>query len=395
MRKTRRYLWGPLAVGTAAILAVAVALSAQEQDEVALRQAMEVETVKGDLRAAIELYRPLAESGDRSVAARALVRMAESYGKLGDGQARLLYERIVRDYADQAGPLAAARTRLGVTSGEAARGDRAVWTGRKVDLFGRVSSDGRFISFTDWGGFGDLALHDLRTNTDRLLTGNTGGDDWSEALYSAFSPDGQHVAYGLLSSKKREIRIVPVSGAGAQRPRTLLTFRADEVRSLGVRDWAPDGKTLAIGTGRSDGTSQIILATISDGAMRVLKSTGWRGAGPMFFSRDSRYLAFDLPANDEDNAQRDVFILAVDGSRETKVVADAADDLVAGWSPDGRHLLFSSTRTGAASLWALPVSEGHPAGQPQLVKTDIGSTYPSASHTAGRCTSGSSSLTVT
>jgi hypothetical protein len=128
MRKTRRYLWGPLAVGTAAILAVAVALSAQEQDEVALRQAMEVETVKGDLRAAIELYRPLAESGDRSVAARALVRMAESYGKLGDGQARLLYERIVRDYAEP-----------GRTAGRGAHQARSderrggAWRPRRVD----------------------------------------------------------------------------------------------------------------------------------------------------------------------------------------------------------------------------------------------------------------------
>jgi len=190
------------------------------------------------------------------------------------------------------------------------------------------------------------------------------------------SPDGRHVAYGWWRQDSREIRIVPASGPGTERPRTLLTFRADEVRFLGVRDWAPDGRTLAIGIGRPDGTSQIILATVSEGSMRVLKSTGWRGAGPMFFSRDSRYLAFDLPASDENDAQRDVFILAVDGSREVKVVADAADDRVAGWTPDGRHLLFSSTRTGAGSLWALPVSDGRPLGQPQLVKTDIGSTYP-------------------
>src|SRR5262249_22826660 len=71
--------------------------------------------------------------------------------------------------------------------------------------------------------------------------------------------------------------------------------------------------------------------------------------------------------------QRDVFILAVDGSREIRVVSNAADDRAAGWSPDGRYLLFTSTRTGARSLWGLPVSDGNPTGAPELLKTEIGS----------------------
>jgi Tol biopolymer transport system component len=67
-----------------------------------------------------------------------------------------------------------------------------------------------------------------------------------------------------------------------------------------------------------------------------------------------------------------VFVIAVDGSRETRVVSDLADDRVAGWSPDGRHLLFTSTRTGSRSLWAVPVTDGRAQAQPDLVKTDVG-----------------------
>jgi len=170
MQKARTFLWAFLVMALAMMLVVGATPSAQVSPEVALRQAMEVETVKGDLRAAIELYRPLADGDDRAIAARALVRMAESYDKLGDGRARAAYERVVREYADQTGPAAIARAKLGASSGEtASRGDRAVWTGPKVDLFGRVSPDGRFITFTDWSGLADLALHDLQTNTDRLL----------------------------------------------------------------------------------------------------------------------------------------------------------------------------------------------------------------------------------
>jgi len=262
------------------------------------------------------------------------------------------------------------------SDGSSTRGDRAVWTGPKVDLFGHVSPDGRFISFTDWSGFNNLSIHDVASNTDRALTGNKGwfreDPNWGQAQWSSVSPDSKYVAYHWLNERLNEIRIVPTARAD-RKPRTVLKFGAEAAG--GVRDWSPDGRLLAIGLEGKDETMKIAVATVADGSIRVLKTTpAWNGADAMFFSRDSRYLAFDLPASDDDDVQqRDVFILAVDGSREVRAVAHGADDRAAGWSPDGKYLLFSSTRTGPRSLWALPVSDGRPQGQPTLVKTDIGS----------------------
>ena len=71
----------------------------------------------------------------------------------------------------------------------------------------------------------------------------------------------------------------------------------------------------------------------------------------MFFSPDGRDLAYDLPASDTSH-QRDVFVLAVDASREIPVVVHSSNDVVMGWSPDGRQLLFASDRrSGAMGLW--------------------------------------------
>ena len=42
----------------------------------------------------------------------------------------------------------------GSNGGRSVRGDRAVWTGPDVDMFGRVSPDGTFITYVDWGGAG-------------------------------------------------------------------------------------------------------------------------------------------------------------------------------------------------------------------------------------------------
>jgi tetratricopeptide (TPR) repeat protein len=75
--------------------------------------AKKVESVDGDLKGAIERYKTLAQNNDRAVAARALVRLAECYRKLGEADARAVYERVVREFADQVESAAAARARLG------------------------------------------------------------------------------------------------------------------------------------------------------------------------------------------------------------------------------------------------------------------------------------------
>src|SRR5438093_13282798 len=114
--------------------------SAPVKDEVALRAAMEKETVQGDLKGAIEQYKKIAQSKDRSIAARAIVRMAECYQKLGDAEAQKLYERVLREYVDQKEPVALARARLGRAGTVAStEGDRAVWNGQRVYPYGRVS----------------------------------------------------------------------------------------------------------------------------------------------------------------------------------------------------------------------------------------------------------------
>jgi Tol biopolymer transport system component len=91
----------------------------------------------------------------------------------------------------------------------------------------------------------------------------------------------------------------------------------------------------------------------------------------MFFSPDSAYLAYDLPSSDTTKL-RDIFVMAVDGSREIPAVVDPNQDLLLGWSPDGGQILFASDRTGAMGLWSLPFRGGKPAGSAKLVKPDIG-----------------------
>ncbi|HET9216584.1 MAG TPA: hypothetical protein VFR18_06370 [Terriglobia bacterium] len=347
------------------------------QDPGVLFRAAEIkEVTEGDLKGAMELYKKVAASKDRARAAQALLRMAALYRKSGDAEAQKIYQRIVREFPDQKEAVTAARAQLGANGlTTAVRGERAVWTGPKVDLFGRVSPDGRFISFTDWAGFANLSFYDLRTNKDRPLTGNKASfrDDpnTGEAQWSAVSPDSKSVAYLWINFREElcEARIVSTAEGGIQQPRQLLKFPKGECPE--VRDWSSDGRFLALGYG---GKGEVAIMNVADGSIRVLKSGIVLGKDArMFFSRDSRYLAVGLNiANLGENPQDDVFILGVDGKHDVRAVENAADDRVVGWSPDGKFLLFRSKRTPSWSLWAQPISNGRPQGAPQLVKTDIG-----------------------
>jgi Tol biopolymer transport system component len=349
-----------------------------------LEAARKLAVVDGDLPAAIAQYQAVVETygkTDHAAAATALLRMAEAYQTLGSSSARRAYEQILRDYPDQAEAVATANIRLRQTSAQGASpSDRVVRSGPEITWGdGRISPDGRFICYTDWDWTGNLMLHDLGEGHDRPLTGNK---DWTvgNATSCTFSPDGTRVAYGWRTyppsprpgasgaSAVDEIRIGTVTGTGTLRSEPV--YRNPDINSYDPTDWSPDGRLLAVHAMRKDRTGEIALVGVEDGSFRVLKSTGWRGPDKVFFSPDGRFLAYDLPASDSD-AQRDLFVMAIDGSVETRVVSWPSSDVVMAWAPDGR-ILFASDRTGATDLWGLPMAHGRPDGAPSLVKPNIG-----------------------
>ena len=249
-------------------------------------------------------------------------------------------------------------------------GDRAIWAGREVDMFGRISPDGRLISYVDFPGYGDLAVHDIAANTNRRLTHKTSWQDMdsAEAGYSVFSPDSQQLAYEW----QDDVRILSLSSTVAGTPpRQLIRFDPKDVRFTGPLDWSPDGRWIALSLSRKDGSGQIIVVSVSDGSFRPLKTIEWKGPVHIFFSPDSRYIAYDLSANDSSD-QHDLYVLAIDGSRETAVASNPADEWLIGWTPDGSQLLFSSDRAGSNGVWAVSMANGRPARPAELVRPDIG-----------------------
>lgn len=374
----------PTTVLLATLLIVPVHAQKTDSAEILLESARQKETLEGDLRAALRQYEEIVKkfAADRAIVAKTLVRMAEAHQKMGDAEAQKILERVVKDYTDQKDPADQARARLAVLRPKptpAGAVSRVAWTVAEGGwLEGKISRDGRYVPYVHYKQGGNLFLRDLVSGTDRQLT-NTGTDalpraagvEYQCAHDSAFSRDGKQLAYSWDrgSTGRFELRIVSLQGSGL--PVFRILFDREDVKWIMPHDWSPDGKWIAVQMQRKDNTAQIGLVSAQDGSLKVLKSTDWRGPSAMSFSPDGRYLAYDLPVS-ETSMQRDIFVLAVDASREIAAVAHPSDDLFFDWTPDGQGLLFTSDRGGSMDLWTRKFFDGKPQGQPELLKRDFG-----------------------
>lgn len=379
----------------ALIIGLSMPLAAQTL-EAQLQKAIQIETVGGDLKAAIEQYRRIAAaagSGNRRVAAQALVRMAECHRRLGDAQAAKIYERIVRDYADQPEAAAEARTRLAGMRAAPVRSRsqtaRQIWTGADVDGMGGPSLDGRVLSYTDWTT-GDLALRDLRTGQMRRLT-DTGGWEKSGdfAELSLPSPDGAVVAYAWFNDRDArekkysmyDLRLIGTAPAAANKPRVL--YQSDDLGWVSPIAWTPDGQHLVIVRHRQKEGSDIAVLTIRTGAIRSIRAQGETVVvRRAHVSPDGRFVAYDLPSAGVRDP-RDVFISALDGSTHTAVAAHPAEDQAPFFSPDGAMLVFMSDRGVSNGFWGVALRDGQPEGAPRLLKQEVGAISPMGMTAAG------------
>jgi len=355
-------------------------LASQVKDtkaDVALQAAIKTETVDGDLRGAIEQYKKIAAlpGAGRATVAAALLRLGQCHEKLGDAEATKAYERVVREYGDQGDAAAQARVRLAAlrqpsdTGKGRAFATRQLWVLPDIGTIeGAPSPDGRYVSFTDWET-GDLAIRDLEAGTNRRLTDKGPWEKSEEfAMFSRWSPDGKQIAYDWYDDRGfMELRVIAIAGG---KPRVLVDYGSGE--SLQTYDWSPDSQQILIFLEKKDATRQIVLVSATDGATRVIKTFERRGRFPniMRFSGDGRYIAYDQP-QEENAAERDIFLISIDGGQEVALVEHPAHDLLLGWPPDGKGILFASDRTGSLDIWFLPVSGGKVQGSPELVRRGI------------------------
>jgi Tol biopolymer transport system component len=260
---------------------------------------------------------------------------------------------------------------------------RAVWQGPEVNTLGAPSRDGRWLSYVD-SSSGDLAVRDLKSGAERFVTRkDPSTQDGEFAYFSVISHDGAKAAFAWFNGEGfYDLRLaeIPAEGEVPKPPRVL--YRNREAGFVQPCAFSPDGKQILTLLFRRDNISQIALVSAEDGSTRTLKSLNWVYPKRMDFSPDGRWIVYDNLSADEAE-ERDIFVLAVDGGSETRLLEGPANDLFPLWSPDGREILFSSDRSGSTGVWAVAVEKGRAAGEPRLLRDGLGRPLPLGLTAAG------------
>jgi Tol biopolymer transport system component len=371
-----------LIVGGSALwlLAAAARTPAAQDSEVQYQRAVQLETIEGNLNAAIDLYQQVINNNghNRALAAKALLRLGGCYEKQGNEEARKTYEQLLKDFADQSESAAEARTRLAALRQPAKPGSgpstRRIWAESKTDFFGQVSPDGRYLSFVDWDT-GDLAVRDLQKGVNRRLTnkGSWEANSDDEAEYSIWSPDSRQIAYQWSTLHGYELRLISLDNPT---PRMLFRCEDSQVGWIDPYDWSPDGKQILAALNTNGADQQMVLISVADGTIHLLKKFSQSmSLARAIISPDGHYVVYDYPQN-ESSLAHDILLLPTDGGSETPLIEYPSDDVALGWSPDGKWVLFASDRRGSVDIWAIRIEEGKPKGAPIMVKAAVGRMHP-------------------
>jgi Tol biopolymer transport system component len=411
---------------TCLTLTAAVTAQQKKQSEIDLQAAIRTETIDGDLKGAISRYQKLAKGADRTVAAKALVRLAQCYEKQGSSDAARTYERVVREFADQSEAVAEARKHLGVKQAERAYVTKALLafdTLPKIpghldrgslspgDL---ISRDKRYLAYLRYG---NVVVRDLVAGTDQEVAAKKGDEVLANPL---ISPDGKEVGYSRFVEGRVEIHMV---GADGSRPRTVLAgkehedlmltgispdrsqiayyratfepprievhvagadganprllFRVKEGYEPDDFTWSGDGKYVSANFWAEKGGEQTVVATLASGTMREIPNAWYA-----IFSPDSRYIVFYRPPNDTERAG--LLIEPVEGGSATTVLWPALGiPSVAVWTADGKGLLTGLRRpdqavSGNQDLYTIRIANGKPQGSPELFAKDVNIGWQSA-----------------
>lgn len=252
---------------------------------------------------------------------------------------------------------------------------RRVWSGDDVGILGTPSPDGRWLSYVDWAGGGNLGVRDLRTGESRLLTDKEPGWSTSDyALYSVFSRDGSRIAFQWWNPEtwEHEIRIAGVEDGSV---RTIYA-PGNSAAYVEPKAWSPDGRRLLVLRGHvEDRTAEIGFMDVDDGAIEVVESLQPRSLYYMDLSPDGQWIAYSVPRDTEPDVQ-DVYLLAADGSEKVRLTDNDASEEVVGWLPDGGPLFYLRHARGSTRLVAQELDGGTAVGGPRVVRSDMIHTMP-------------------
>jgi TolB protein len=211
-----------------------------------------------------------------------------------------------------------------------------------ISLSPRVSPDGSRVAFSSFARGGpDILMYSLELG--RLVTfPRFGGTN----LSPAWSGDGSKLAFSSSRTGDPEIYVVDANG---QNLRRITSFHGPDVSPV----WNPKtGAQIAFVSGRT-GLPQIYIMDSDGTNLQRVTNEGY--AVSPSWSPNGQFLAFAWIRHYGPGAPgaQDIYIMDVASRQWVQLTHDGGRNDFPSWSPDGRHIVFQSSRNGTDQIWTM------------------------------------------
>lgn len=207
-----------------------------------------------------------------------------------------------------------------------------------LNLMPRWSPDRRFLVFTTYRNRNtqDIDMIELATGKRWTLVAQGGLN-----ITPVLSPDGNSLAYSSSHEGNAELYRLDTKTKAVQR---LTTHAAGDLSP----SWSPSGRELAFTSDRSGGP-QIFLMSADGSNVRRLTFEGDYNAAPVWSPRGN-WIAYVCRTPKKEYK---LCVITPDGQKRLQITTGLGVDDSPSWSPDGRHLVFSSTVEGKSQIYMI------------------------------------------
>jgi hypothetical protein len=369
MKTLRQFMLTTVIIGS-----VLTTTTAAESFSVLLQKGIFAEETEGNLDAAIKIYQQVTAEGaaNRSVVAQAQYRLGVCYQKKGSKEQAIgILNDLLKQFPTEAALGQKARELL-AGLGQPASSNLTI---RQLPLAAgdvySVSLDGRLVAYKPKEN-NNVVIYEVSTGK----TWTAVKHDAKQSAYVRLSPDGGLIAYQNVDSNYEPLNSNAVYVAKTDGSETHQVCQFGKGSEDWILDWTPDGGQLIVGSWEEAKGTSLNALDVKTGTLKEIKrcppntnpfrvSISWSG----------RYLATTVALADE--ARLKISLLDLESGTEITLIEKEVGALI-GWCPGDAKILFSSTRAGTLGLWAIPVREGKPAGEPELVRANVGNIWPLA-----------------
>jgi TolB protein len=215
---------------------------------------------------------------------------------------------------------------------------RRVTVGKTLNIAPRWSPDGRSIAYTSYrrGGANIFISNIFQGTLDEVTKGDKVGENW----LPAWSPDGARLAFSSTRDGNPEIYVVNRDGSNLRR---ITNHPGIDITPT----WSPTGTQIAFTSDRS-GTPQIYVVG-SDGLNLAKRTADGYCDRPTWSPAPYNEIAY----SSRSGPGFDIRVIdVVTGVSKALTFGEGTNESPA-FSPNGRHVVFTSTRSGKAQVFTM------------------------------------------